>query len=489
MLPYQDVGTLLDSGQFEEAIAAAEVTLQENPAQPLPWLAMARARQALGQFEEAAAAFGRVDALWPGRGTILMSQANCLAEADRLVEAEACLRRALAAAPNTLAPADLAAAHTNLGAVLARLEHQEEACLHLRTALAIAPDLREAHRNLAALLEGTDRTTSLRHRDAAYRGHAVLIREAARARRRVLVISSADSGNIPLRYLLPRDANTIVEWIAEYAEATDTPPACDIAFNAMGDPDMAPSLPTPVRDWLASNDMRLLNAPEAVSRTRRDLLPALLDGIEGAVLPKVLRHHATDGPAVAAVARVGLSYPILARPFGSHGGEGVRRVAAADELAEEDAYLTEFVDYADPDGWFRKYRVIFVAGAPYPYHLAISRHWMVHYWTAGMSEDAARRAEERHFLTDPEAVLGPIATRALEAIGRRLALDYGGIDFSVLPDGRLVVFEANAPMLVHPERETMFLYRNTSVERIRSAFARLLDGATQATRPATLLSV
>lgn len=465
-----DALALLEAGRPVEARAAALAVLADDVAQPLAWLVLARAGQALGRFEEAAEAFGRVDTLWPGRAAILLARAQCLAEADRLLEAETCLRRVLAIAPD-------AAAHANLGAVLARLERVEEACLHLRAALAITPDLVAAHRNLAALLAGTAPEAAREHRDAAYRARPVLVRAAVRPRRRVLVLAAADAGNVPLRHLLPAGENTVVEWYVEYATRSDTPPGCDVAFNAMGDPDLAPPLPAPVRDWLAARGMRLLNPPEAVARTRRDRLPALLAGIEGIAVPRVLRHLAAEGPVVAAVARAGLAFPLLARPFASHGGEGVRRVTGTPALAQADGYLTEFADYAGADGWFRKYRAIFVAGEVYPYHLAISRRWLVHYWTAGMDTDAARRVEEQQFLADPEAALGTPAWRALAAIGRRLGLDYGGIDFSVLPDGRLLVFEANAPMLVHPEHAAMFSYRNEAVARIRDAFGALLDGA------------
>jgi glutathione synthase/RimK-type ligase-like ATP-grasp enzyme len=63
---------------------------------------------------------------------------------------------------------------------------------------------------------------------------------------------------------------------------------------------------------------------------------------------------------------------------------------------------------------------------------------------------------------------------ALDAVGRRLDLDYAGIDFTLLPDGRLFVFEANATMLVHRERSNGVLaYRNAHVQRIVDAFERL----------------
>jgi hypothetical protein len=54
--------------------------------------------------------------------------------------------------------------------------------------------------------------------------------------------------------------------------------------------------------------------------------------------------------------------------------------------------------------------------------------------------------EERRFLEDTSDALGERAARAIAAVGRRLDLDYAGIDFTVLQDGRVPVFEANATM-------------------------------------------
>jgi glutathione synthase/RimK-type ligase-like ATP-grasp enzyme len=64
---------------------------------------------------------------------------------------------------------------------------------------------------------------------------------------------------------------------------------------------------------------------------------------------------------------------------------------------------------------------------------------------------------------------------AICAIGQRLALDYAGIDFTVLADGRVLVFEANATMLAHPEADDGALaHKNPYVRRIVEAFERML---------------
>ena len=70
---------------------------------------------------------------------------------------------------------------------------------------------------------------------------------------------------------------------------------------------------------------------------------------------------------------------------------------------------------------------------------------------------------------------GPQSLAALAAAGRRLDLDYCGADFSLLPDGRVLLFEANATMLVHPETEPVLERKNVHVDRILDAFDALLE--------------
>jgi glutathione synthase/RimK-type ligase-like ATP-grasp enzyme len=66
--------------------------------------------------------------------------------------------------------------------------------------------------------------------------------------------------------------------------------------------------------------------------------------------------------------------------------------------------------------------------------------------------------------------------RVIAAIGKQLDLDYGGIDFTLLPGGQVLVFEANATMLAHFERETGILaHKNPYVHRIVDAFERMMS--------------
>jgi glutathione synthase/RimK-type ligase-like ATP-grasp enzyme len=178
-----------------------------------------------------------------------------------------------------------------------------------------------------------------------------------------------------------------------------------------------------------------------------------------------------------------IGLPLLARPAGSHGGARLERIddgaalAAYLEWTEADElYLTRYHEFRSPDGRYRKYRFIGVDGELLPYHLAIGDDWLVHYVRTAMAEDAALRAEEAGFLAAPFAHVGPTAAAALREIATRVGLDYCGVDCAVLPDGRLLLFECNAAMLVrHADGSGLFDYKRAPAEAIRDAVTRMLE--------------
>ena len=452
---------LLAAGALEDAIAEASRALAVAPALPDARLTRAEAYRRLGDPAAALGDLRHAAALAPDRAAICHALGIALAETDALPEAASALRRAAA-----LAPGDAAVA-ASLGSVLLRQGEFAPAEAATRAALRLDPGLAIAHRNLAALLEARDPPAAARHRDLGFAGRSLEIIAAAAPRRRVLVIAATGDGNIPLGHLLAPRHTTVLRWYVAYAapDQDRALPAYDLILNAIGDADRMPVLPAAAARLLAAPPRPLLNPPARVARTARDALPALLADIPGLLVPPTRRDAAVPLPA-------------LLRPIGAHGGQGVRLVHAEAELAAAltagPAFATSAVDCRDSDGFWRKYRVIFVDRVPYAYHLAIAPRWLVHYWTAGMEADPARRAEEARFLADPRAVLGARAWAALEAVGARLDLDFAGIDFGRLADGTLVLFEANATMLVHPETAPSFAYRNPAVARILAAFERML---------------
>jgi tetratricopeptide (TPR) repeat protein len=358
-------------------------------------------------------------------------------------------------------------------------------------AVAADPSLAAVRHNLASILARLgDAAGARRAREAALRQTCVFAQQAADARARVLIPSLADVGNVPLEHILPERAFTRIWWFLAHEDRKlgEGLPPFDVVFNGIGDPDRSRAADERLRTFLASRPgTRMLNHPDAVARTRRDRLEETLAGIEGTLVPRTSRVAGTPGRAevMRAAEAAGIVPPLLLRPAGAHGGKGVVRVEGwegFDTSALEDAdtwYVSRSVDTCEDDGFYRKYRMAFVDRRPLPYHLAISQDWMVHYFSADMDRHDWKLAEEADFLADPERVLGTDAMGSLTAIAARLDLDFCGIDFALLPDRRLLVFEANPTMLIHPERESGRLaFKNPAVKRIIDAVGVLVAGQT-----------
>jgi tetratricopeptide (TPR) repeat protein len=356
-----------------------------------------------------------------------------------------------------------------------------------RLVLALDPNLASAWQNLAAIHSNRGDVTQARScRERAYAIQRVFVESASEPQRRLLILCAGrTSGNVPFETLLSSGNSCRIKYVIDFAteeEDAQLPPF-DLVFNAIGEPDVSAPLIDRLERFAARCGRPVLNAPAAVVRTQRHRLAALLGELDDVVLAPCSRFEgppASRADLVGRLSRGGLELPVLARPAATHGGQGLVRCATVDALEDElrgidgAQYLTSFRDYRSPDGHYRKYRVVFVDREPFAYHLAISSHWMVHYFSADMLEEPWKIDEERRFLEETGAALGDRAMAAIAVIGRRLDLDYAGVDFTLLPDGRVFLFEANATMLVHRERSTGVLaHRNAHVQRIVDAFERL----------------
>lgn len=406
----------------------------------------------------------------------------------------------LGAAP----PAQLALVLYNLATVYSIKGRRKEAVCWYRHTLAVHPELAIAHQNLAAVLEAEGQLPeALSHRDRAYQLQRVFVEPALGTEQYRLLILGAGkgTGNIPIDALLSFRTVSRIKYAIDYAAENEDAqlPPYDLVLNAVGDPDIAQPLAERITHFTRRCGRPVLNPPEAIARTHRHRMRALLAPVRDAVVPRCIRVDSRPASAdqlARQLVQAGMTFPLLTRPLATHGGEGLVLHASLDTLwpalakLDEPCYLIAYHDFRSADGHFRKYRVIFVDREPYPYHLAISRRWMVHYFSAEMTEAPWKLEEERRFLTDPQAALGTRAMNALVEIGRQLDLDYGGIDFTLTPTGQILVFEANATMLAHRETPNGPLaHKNPFVDRIAEAFGRLqetrIDGWNPAVDPST----
>lgn len=219
----------------------------------------------------------------------------------------------------------------------------------------------------------------------------------------------------------------------------------------------------------------VLNLPARIPILGRERLSPALADIPGVDIP------ATSRLGRAAFARWE-EFPVIVRPLDSHAGDGLEKVADA---SARDAYLhthpeaefhvSRFVDYRSPDGQYRKYRVAMIDGEPYPVHMAISDHWMIHYLNAGMTESAAKRAEEAQFMNNFRTGFGKRHGAALARIASALGLEYFGIDCGETQGGELLIFEASTALVVHDmDPPALFPYKHQHMQAAFEAFRAML---------------
>lgn len=230
----------------------------------------------------------------------------------------------------------------------------------------------------------------------------------------------------------------------------------------------------------------VINKPARILTTSRSGNALRLSKIDGVVFPQTLNIRRPTDPAVALhlLKQTGMGYPLILRQAGSQTGktmelvqsdEGVLRYILNQELHQPLVAIT-YHTARDGLGRFRKQRVFFIDGEMFPVVDLRSDHWNLHSADRYriMADDPGAQNEELRFLQSPASVLGSAHIGRLAEIDRTIGLDFLGIDFTPLQDGRLLVFEANAAMRHNYDHLERFPYRKPFLDKISAAFDRMM---------------
>lgn len=409
------------------------------------------------------------------------SEANAAAIALRaqgkLAEAIELFRQAAAQFPQ------VTALHQNLAQSLYEAGDTSEAIAEHRRVLAVEPRNVGSHLALYELLQMTgDPVLARAHQRLALEEQRLYSHVAPHEVRSILFLLAPGDWqtNIPLDFLFDRETTSIhkLYLLDERYLRMDPVPQYDVMWNAIAESaDALPYLDLAAR-IMSAQRKPALNDPRRVIATSRVRLPDTLRDT-GAHVPhaKELRHDDV------ASGELGMEFPVIARPAGSHAGTGLELLRGKDDCAAyasaQEAityFVSPFVEYANDDGFYRKYRIVFVDGKPFPVHLAISPNWMIHYYNAPMAENQWMRDEEQRFLADLGSVFSGERGETLRKIAEAVGLEYFGIDCSIDRDGRVLVFEADPAMLVHSsDPPELYPYKREFVPRIYRAIEAMID--------------
>jgi hypothetical protein len=291
-------------------------------------------------------------------------------------------------------------------------------------------------------------------------------------------IAGKINANTPIEFLIENAGITLLLLYVVPGKPLPPVPAHDAAIVLIADSEAAGPVLREIECLTEHWPRPALNRPSKIPEVGRERLHHLLAPIPGVSIPQTIRGERAN--FIGALAKCG--FPLIVRPIDSHAGDGLEKLACA---GEADAYLSQrpeaefsmspFQDYRSADGQYRKYRVMIVDGKPFPCHMAISEHWMIHYLNAGMEENAEKRREEAQFLDNFYADFGLRHHHALAEIAEVLGLDYFGIDCAEMLDGRLLVFEAGTALVVHAmDPPDIFPYKARHMQTLFAAFQDLL---------------
>lgn len=353
------------------------------------------------------------------------------------------------------------------------------ACDHYRAALDVDAVFPPAHQGLARVLTELGDPAAEPHWQQGFAGHAVVTQRYRGTGPGVtlLLLVSARGGNVATRQWIDDQVFRVTAIHADFHDPALPLPPHDLLVNAIGDADLCELALVRAEAIVARSTAPVINPPTLVRATSRADNARRLGGMPGVVAPGI---RVVPNSATSAVN--GLTFPVLLRAPGFHTGQHFIRVESRDEWAAAMATLPgdellaiEYLDARGLDGMARKYRVMFIDGVCYPLHLAISADWKVHYFTAAMANHPAHREEEHRFLDNMPAVVGAPAMAALAAIGASLGLDYAGVDFALAADGSVLLFEANATMvIVPPDAHPIWDYRRGAIAVVQRAAQQML---------------
>jgi len=219
----------------------------------------------------------------------------------------------------------------------------------------------------------------------------------------------------------------------------------------------------------------ILNHPRDIAKTARDTVSQNLHSTPEFIIPKTYRIAPNTKEEIRAL---GKHYfgdkAFLFRPVSSHGGEGLFKI---DDVTSEtfdafvldgnkEYFLSEFVDFKNSEGVYQKARFYMINAKAYPRHYIDADTWKIH---AHSRESMKNIEEEKRFLENPP----PLFEKFCAYVYAYLKLDFFGVDCAMLPDGKIVLFEANVcmrPFANHTQEHLQAAEKN-----LLTAFGALLN--------------
>ncbi len=257
-------------------------------------------------------------------------------------------------------------------------------------------------------------------------------------------------------------------------------------LNCVTDSDNNPRVLDNIERLIKSYKGRVINRPELVKNTSREKIAKLLSRADDIIVPRVLRLKKNNKAHLVNAMEMGaITFPIILRVAGTHSGEILGLCDTIEDAIrvipeDQDCVATEYVDYRSNDGIYRKYRVFIIGSELILRHMIPSEQWNIHARDREIFIRAHPEAiaEWRYWCEHGIGALSERVVRSLHEIRKLVGLDFFGVDFGLAPDGRIILFEANATMNFFPfPPQPEYAFAKACLPLAQDAFNKLLYGA------------
>lgn len=215
-----------------------------------------------------------------------------------------------------------------------------------------------------------------------------------------------------------------------------------------------------ISDFADGLGLPVLNHPRKAAETTRQRNMERLTGIPNLVVPRIVRfiNEAAMRKAAIRMIRDTIGFPVIIRnPFMQMGREAAKLDTPRqlerylNQIPDQELYGIEYVHNPAAKNIYRKVRAAVIGEDIFISHVHFGPQWNVHREKdeekrAALSLEPATVQYGDKIITDPLGTLGKPGMAALKEIRTKIPLEFFGIDFDIMADGRLLFFEANAAM-------------------------------------------
>ncbi len=454
-----------------------------------------------GKLDEAIACYRRAIKINPDDSQIYSNLGNALSDLGDMEKASACYLKAIKNDP------DYGKAWFNLANALQAQGKLDEAMRKYEKALSLEPSYIEACMRLSAIKKSLgDEIGARKILNHGIRNNPrYSIQCVGKAKASVLILMGFQDCDLDLTDdNAPRIAGghfSTVEFINKdqftqhmflildnnLMKHKDNLPDYDIIINSIACPDReARSLKAVSRFILDRGDIPIINHPDEVLKTTRNNNYMRLKKIDGLTFPKTIRlsiKKLSDSEIIEKITKSGFKAPFIIRRVGTQTAVSTRKIEHIDEvnnyLSETEGdtfYVITYVENLFRGEYHRKLRVFCIDGKLYPVVCHIDKVWNVHGGNrkSMMKKNKWMQDEEKKFLSDCKGYIGAKNYKILEGLYDEIRLDFFGIDFTILADNSIIIFELNPAMRHSFDHSRNFPYMLPYLKKISTAFKKMV---------------